>query len=69
MIQHRVDSLLADVAFAGTINRVAEGHVISGHRFGDGAGGATDAEKPASDLLSGANFGKGAVKSGIEVYL
>jgi hypothetical protein len=56
-----------DVAFGLAVNGVAHRHVISGHGFGDGAGRAAHAEKPAHHFLTSADFGEGAIPARVEV--
>ena len=69
VVEHGGDALLADVAFAGAVNRITEGHVVGAHRLGDGAGGAADAEKPPGHFLPSANFGEGPVEARIQIDL
>ena len=69
VLEHRLQPLPADVTFARTINRVAHGHVVGRNRFGDGAGRAADAEKPARDLLPRADLGEGAVFRRVQIDL
>jgi len=59
----------ADVTIRGTINCVAEGHIVGRHRFGDGAGRGTHVEKPAGHLLARADLGKRSILIGIQVNL
>ena len=67
VVQHGLEALAANVTFTGAVDCIAEGHVVSRHGFGDGAGGAADTEEPTGDLLAGAGFGKGAVFSRIQI--
>ena len=69
VIQHREDALAAHVTVAGTVDGVAEGHVVGAYRLGNGARGATDAEKPARHLLARADFSEGAVDGRVEIHL
>ena len=69
VLQHRLQPLPADVALARAINRVAHSHVVGRNRFGDGAGGAADAEKPARDLLPRADLGERAVFRRVQIDL
>ena len=69
MVEHRAEPDPADVAISGPVNRVAECHVIGGHRFRDRARSAANVEIPARHLLPGPDFGKGAVTLGVEIDL
>jgi hypothetical protein len=67
VIEHRLQPAAADVTIGWPVNGVADGHVIGGNGFGNGAGGAAGAKKPAGNLLRCANLGKGAVAPGIVI--
>ncbi len=69
MGEHGLETFAGDVAWASAVDGVAHGHVVGGHGFGDGAGGAADFEEPRSGFLTGSDFGEGAVFGGIEVEL
>ena len=69
VLQHRLQALPAHVAFARAVDGVADSHIIGGNRLGNGARGAADAEKPARDLLSGADFSEGSVLARVQVDL
>lgn len=69
MVEHRAEPNPADVAIGRPVNRVAECHVIGGHRFRDRARSAANVEKTARHLLPGADFSKGAVTLGVEIDL
>ena len=59
VVQHGFEALLRYVARTGTVEIVADLLVVSGNGFGHRAGGASYDEEPASDFLSGADFGEG----------
>ncbi len=67
VLEHGDDPFFADIAFAGSVDGIAESHVISGHAFGHCASGAADLEKPAGDFLAGTDLGKGAVALLVQV--
>ena len=69
VIEHRFQALAADVTIGVAVNGVADGHVVGGNGFGNRAGGAAHAEKPARHLLPGADFGKRAVFGRVQVDL
>ena len=69
VVEHALQPLARDVALATAVDRIADGHVIGGHGFGNRAGRAADLEKPARDFLPGADFGKSAVEERIEIDL
>ncbi len=69
VIEHGLEAGSAHVAIRRTVNRVAEGHVVGGHRFGDGPRRAAHVEKAAGHFLARADLGKGAVFLRVEVYL
>src|SRR5215469_14623442 len=56
VVQHCLEAHAADVALGGSINRVAECHVIGRHRLGYGARCAAHAKESACYFLAGANF-------------
>ena len=61
VLQHGLQTLAADVAFGGAVNRVAHRHVVGGDGLGHRARGAADVEKPAGDLLARADLGERAI--------
>src|SRR6266481_6636929 len=65
--QHRFQALLRYVTRTGTVEIVADLLVVSGNSFRHRAGGASHDEKPAGDFLSGADFGEGTERGGIEI--
>ena len=67
VVEHALQAFARDVALAAAVDGVADRHVVSGYGFGNGAGRRADLEKPARDLLSGADFGERAVANRIEV--
>ncbi len=69
MVQHRPETDAADIPVGRSINRVAEGHVVSRHRLCDCARGAADKEEPPRHFLAGSNFREGPVTSGVEINL
>jgi hypothetical protein len=68
-IQHRLQPDAPYVTISGTVDGVAERHIVGRHRFSDSAGGATHLKKPAGYLLTGPDFGERAVLLGIEINL
>jgi hypothetical protein len=68
-IKHGLQSPARDVSLGMTIDRVTDFHVVSGHAFGDGSGGATDTKKPPHDLLSGAYLSERSIPARVEVDL
>ena len=69
MIQHGFQALAADIVLGRAIHSIADGHVISGYRLGDGAGPLACLEKPADHLLAGANLCKCAVLARVVIDL
>ena len=69
VVDHRLQTLAADIAIRRTVNRVAHRHVVGGNGFGHRARRAADPEEPARHFLPGADFGKGAVLGPVEVDL
>ena len=69
VVEHALQPLTRHVALAASVDRVADRHVVCGHRFGDGAGRAAHFEEPAGNFLSGADLGECAVPQWIEVDL
>src|SRR5438128_679982 len=69
MVQHRPETDAADIPVGRSVNRVAEGHVVSRHRLCDCARGAADKKEPARDFLAGSNFREGPVTFGVEINL
>ena len=69
MVEHRAQANATDVAIGRPVNRVAECHVIGGHRFRNRARSAANVKKAARHLLPGPDFGKRAVTLGIEIDL
>ena len=61
VIEHRQQPLTGNITLARAVDGVADGHVVGGHAFGDGAGRRADPEEPANDFLTGADLRKGAV--------
>jgi hypothetical protein len=67
VLEHGAEAAPAHVTVGGAVDGVAHVHVVSGDGFGDGARSAAHPEKPARDLLAGADLGKGAVIARIEI--
>ena len=67
MVEHGAKALAADVAGGVAVNRVAHGHVVRRNGFGDRARGAAGVKEPTGHLLSGPDFGEGAVTFGVEI--
>ena len=67
VLQHAAEALAADIALHGTVNRVAESHVVGRHRFGHCAGRRTDVKESPRHFLSCSDLGKGAVDGAIEI--
>ena len=69
MIEHRLQTDTADVTVGRSINRVAEGHVVSRHRFGDCVCRTAHTEKSTRYFLAGANLGECSVLTDVQVDL
>ena len=69
VIEHGLEAFAADITVGRAVNRIADGHVVGGNGFGDGARSAADVKKPAGDFLAGADLGKGAVFLRVEIDL
>jgi hypothetical protein len=61
VVEHGGESLAADVTIGWTVDRVAKGHVVGGHRLRDRPGRAANVEKSPRDFLSGADLRERAV--------
>src|SRR4051812_21906850 len=69
VVEHRLQPVAADVALSRSVDRVAKRHVVSGHRFGDGAGRAAHVKKSPCYFLPSANLGECPVLLRVEIYL
>ena len=69
VIQHGLEPRATDVAFGRAINRIADGHVVGGNRFGHRAGCFAHVKKPARDFLAGTDLGEGAVALRVQIDL
>jgi hypothetical protein len=69
MVEHGGKSLPRNVALRLAVNRIADHHVVSRNALGNGARRAAHAEKPARDLLSGADLRKRPVLGLVQVDL
>ena len=69
MIEHSVQADSTYVTIRRAVDRVTEGHVVSGHRFCDRAGCAADVEKSPRHFLARSNFGERPVLLPIEIDL
>src|SRR5206468_2645430 len=67
LLQHGLETLPADVSFGGTVEPIADSHVVCGNRLGHRTRRAADGEEPARNLLPAADLRKGAVPSRIEI--
>ena len=67
VFQHRQKPVLTDVTLGGSVDRVAERHVVGAHRLGHGARGATNLEEPARDFLTGTDLRERAVLVAVEI--
>src|SRR4030095_215780 len=67
MVEHFLEPHAANVAVGGSVNGVAERHVIRGHGLGDCAGRTANAKESARYLLSRANFSEGAILRRIQI--
>ena len=69
MVQHLLHPGLAYIAarLFYAVDGVAEVLVVSADGLGDGAAGSSGAEEVADDLLSGPDFGEGAVEVVVHV--
>ena len=69
VLEHRLKPLAAHIAATRAVNRIAESHVVSGHRFGDRPRRAADREEMPRDFLPSSDFSKGSVESLAEIDL
>src|SRR5436305_773637 len=58
VIEHRPETLAADVAIGRSVDRVAKGHVVGRHCLSDGAGGTANGEKAARHFLTSPDLGE-----------
>src|SRR4029077_12537557 len=56
VIDHFLETLATDIAIGRSVYRIAESHVVSGHRLGNGPGCAADMKKTTRHLLPGSDF-------------
>ena len=66
-VEHGFQALAADVPLRGSVERVADRHVVSRDRLGHRSGRASDGKEPSSHLLPAADFRERAVRRGIEI--
>ena len=69
VIEHLLKTHPAHMPVRGTVNRIAECYIVSGHRFRDGTGRSAHTEKPARHFLPRADLGKRPVLFGIQINL
>ena len=67
VVEHRLETLAADVALARPVDRIAHLHVVGGDALGDRARRRPGAKEPAHHLLAGADLGEGAVAPIVEI--
>jgi hypothetical protein len=67
VLKHFFKPLERDVPAGLAVDRVAEGHVVGRHGFGDRASRPTDPEEVSSDLLPGTDLCKRSVEPVVEV--
>src|SRR5437016_11314171 len=67
VVEHCLEPPARDITLRVPINGVAHFHVVSRDALRDRPGGAADAEKPAHDLLPGADLGERSVPARIEI--
>src|SRR5258706_6161412 len=61
VIEHGTQPAPADVTVRGTVNGIADCHIVGGNGFGDGPRRAAGAKEATRHFLAGAHFGEGAV--------
>src|SRR2546423_1649628 len=61
VVEHRLKTNAANVTVSGSVNGVAECHVIGGHGLGDCARCAAHAKEPASYFLARTDFSERAI--------
>ncbi len=69
VVEHCVQAHPTHVTIGRSVDRVAEGHVVSRHRFCNRPGGAADVKKSARYFLPRADFGERSVLRPIEIDL
>ena len=67
VIEHGDEAFARDVAGGLSVDGITESHVIGGHGFGDGAGGATGLKEHAGNLLTGPDLSEGPVFGVIQI--
>ena len=68
VIEHGLEPLATDIAIRWAVNRIAKAHVVGGHGFRDGPGGAAH-EKTACHFLASADLGERSILLCIEIDL
>ena len=61
LVEHLSESLTADKSRALPIDRIGEGHIISGDRLSDGPGSTSHMEKSTGYFLTRSNLGEGSI--------
>src|SRR2546423_1500959 len=69
VVEHRLKTVAAHVTLRRAVNRVAERHVVGGHRLGDRASRAAHMKKTPRYFLSRADLRERAVLLRVEIYL
>ena len=68
VFQHGLEALAAHIAARGTIDGVAEGHVVGGHGFCNSSSSTSCREEVPGHLLTGSDFGECAVESVVQIH-
>ena len=69
VIEHRLETIAADVTIGRAVDRIAESHVVGRHRLRHRARRAADMEKAPGHFLAGADLREGAVLLRVEIDL
>ena len=67
VVKHGLKPVAANIAFALSVDGIADLHIISRDTFGNCSGSGSGLKKPANDLLTRADFSKSTVSPGVQV--
>ena len=68
VFQHGLQALAAHIASRGTIDGVAEGHVVGRHGFRNGSSRSACREEVPGHFLARSDFGECAVESVVQIH-
>src|SRR5258706_10290124 len=69
VLEHAMEPLARHITLGDAVNRIADCHVVSGHRFRDGSRSAAHPKEPARHFLPRPDLGKGAILRRVKIDL